>query len=427
MFLAEDARRRLAWLLATLVAAIVGCGDKHPQIEELPPAVVDVATPIQRTVTDYQVFTARTQAVQSVDLKARVTGYLTKINFKDGAPVKEGETLFEIDDRPYKAALDEAVATLEHAKAALVEMQAEYDIGYNLQKANAGAISEQDVVRRLGARDKAKAGVEQAKADLEAAQLNYNWCKVTSPITGLAARHLVDIGNVVDLNVTSLTSIVSLKPVWAYINVDQNTAQRVQSLVRAGKLAGFRTGKVPVEMGVGVGSEQNYPIAGVIDYVGNQLDPNTGTIQVRAVFPNEDESLPAGVFARIRVPVTGPHAALLINDRAVGTNQGQKFIFVVNEKDMVEYRPVDVGQVHEGLREVMPSYSVAEPGPEGTEVAKQVEVLKPTDRVIVDGLQRVRPGDKVQPKTVDMLTLLSKAESPAAAKSANKKAPAATK
>ena len=148
----------------------------------------------------------------------------------------------------------------------------------------------------------------------------------------------------------------------------------------------------------------------MIDYVGNQLDPNTGTIQVRAAFPNEDESLAAGLFVRIRAPVTAPHAALLVNDRAVGTNQGQKFILVVNEKSEVEYRPVDVGQVHEGLREVMPTYAVAEPGPDGAEVAKQVAVLKPTDRVIVDGLQRVRPGDKVQPKPVDMLTLLSAPE-----------------
>lgn len=427
MMLVKACRGQVVLLLTALAAVIVGCREKHPELEELPPPVVDIATPVVQTVTDYQIFTARTQAVQSVELKARVTGYLTKINFKDGDPVKEGEVLFEIDDRPYKAALAEAQGALELAKASLVEFQAEYDIGTNLKKMNAGAISEQDLVKRLGARDKAKGEVEEATANLQSAQLNYDWCKVTSPISGLAARHLVDVGNVVDLNVTSLTSIVSLKPVWAYINVDQNTAQRVYALVKGGKMMGFRSGKVPVQMGVGVGSEQSFPIAGVIDYVGNQLDPNTGTIQVRAAFPNEDESLAAGLFVRIRAPVSAPHRALLVNDRAVGTNQGQKFILVINEKDVVEYRPVDVGQVHEGLREVMPTYAIPAPGPEGTEVTKRVEVLKPTDRVIVDGLQRVRPGDKVQPKTVDMLTLLSRAESPAAAKGENEKAPAATK
>ena len=239
MILATAARQHMAWLLAILAAALVGCGEKHPRLEELPPAVVDVATPLERTVTDYQIFTGRTQAVQSVDLKARVTGYLTKVNFKDGDPVKEGEVLFEIDDRPYKAALDDATGALAHAKAALVEAQAEYEIGDNLRKSSPGAISEQNVVARLGTRDKAKAAIDEAKANLESAQLNYNWCKVNSPISGLAARHLVDVGNIVDLNVTSLVSIVSLKPVWVYVNVDQNTGA-----LRASARASGQNGRV---------------------------------------------------------------------------------------------------------------------------------------------------------------------------------------
>ncbi len=410
--------------LALLALMAVSCDEKHPKPAEMPPPVVEVAQPIERSVSDYQVFTARTQAVQSVDLKARVTGYLTKINFKDGDMVKEGETLFQIDDRPYKAALDQgkgsleaAKASLDVAKANLVKAQADYDIGLKVQKDNPGAISEQELTRRLGARDEARASIAQAKGSidqatgaLENAQLNFDWCKVTSPIGGRATRHLVDVGNLISQNITTLVNVVSLKPMWAYINLDQNTAQGVQKLVREGKIKAFREGEIPVAMGVGVGNDQSFPIAGVIDYVGNQLDPNTGTIQVRSVFPNENETLVAGVFARIRVPLTAPHAALLVNDRAIGTDQGQKFVLVVNDKNEVEYRPVEVGQLHDDLREVLRYRTIMEPGADGKDVSKQVEVLKAADRLIVNGLQRVRPGDKVDARPVDMQTLLSESD-----------------
>jgi RND family efflux transporter MFP subunit len=385
-----------------------------------PPPVVEVARPVERSVSNYQVFTARTQAVQSVDLKARVTGYLTKILFKDGDEVKEGDPLFQIDDRPYKAALDQskgaldqAKAALELAKANLVKAQAEYDIGLAVQKQNPGAISEQELTRRLGARDEAKASIDEAKASieraaagLENAQLNFDWCKVTTPISGRATRHLVDVGNVVSQNTTVLVNVVSLKPVWAYINVDQNTALQVQALVRAGEIKAVRGDTLPVGMSVGPGSSERFPIGGVIDYVSNQVDPNTGTIQARAVFPNEDLSLVAGLFARIRVPMSASHKALLVNNMALGTNQGQKYLFVVNDKDEVEYRGVDVGQVHDGLREVLPFRTIVKSDSSGADVTEKVEVLKSTDRVLVNGLQRVRPGVKVEPKLVDMQTLL---------------------
>ena len=229
----------LLFMAAGFLAA-AGCGQKHPQAAETPPPVVLVSQPLKdENVTDYQVFTARTQAVQSVEIKARVSGFLTKILLKDGAEVKDGDILFQIDDRPYKASLDQAKAALSHAqaskdlaKAALVKAQADYDIGLSVQKQQPGAISDQEVVRRLGARDEAKANIEvatasigEAQAALEMAQLNYNWCKVTSPISGRATRHLVNAGDMVSQGVTVLDNIVSLKPVWAYFNVDQKTAR----------------------------------------------------------------------------------------------------------------------------------------------------------------------------------------------------------
>jgi len=400
--------------------AAAGCDEKHPQAAETPPPVVLVSQPLERKVTDYQVFTARTQAVQSVDVKARVSGFLTNILFKDGADVKEGDILFQIDDRPYKAALDQANATLSRAKAsldvaqaALVRAQADYDIGLAVQKQQAGAISDQEIVKRLGARDEAKANISvatasigQAQAALEMAQLNYDWCKVTSPLSGRSTRHLVNAGDMVTQGVTVLDNIVSLKPVWAYFNVDQNTALQIQILTREGKIQSTRTGEIPVGMTVEAGNDEAFPIAGTIDYVSNQLDPNTGSIQVRAVFPNKDETLVAGLFARIRVPIAAPHNALLVNDRALGTDQGQRFIVVVNDKKEVERRMVEVGQLHDGLREVYAFRTVTEPGSDGKLVAKKVEVLKPTDWLVVEGLMRARPGDKVEPKHVDMQTLL---------------------
>jgi RND family efflux transporter MFP subunit len=391
-------------VIAALGLGSAGCDEKHPQVVATPAAVVLVSQPVERTVTDYQVFTARTQAVQSVDIKARVTGYLTKILFKDGDEVKEGETLFQIDDRPYKATLDQAMATVEIAKAALIKAQADYDIGLNVQKQNPGAISEQELTKRLGARDEAKGNIALANANVESADLNYNWCKVTAPISGLANRHFIDVGNMTTKDTTVLTNVVSFKPVWAYFDVDEDSARRYQKRVEMGEVKSLRKYDIPVTLAVG--SDESFPVKGSTDFVSNQVDPNTGTIRVRAVFPNDDGTLLAGMFARIRVPISAQHQALLVADAAIGTNQGQRFVMIVNEKSEVEYHVVDVGQMHGGLREVIRYRTVTETGADGKDVTKRVEVLKPTDRVIVDGLQRVRPGVKVDPHEVDMVTLL---------------------
>ncbi len=397
-------RNLLVLLLAALAMGTSGCAPKHPEIVTPPPTVVMAAKPVVQTVTDYQLFTARTQAVESVDIKARVSGYLTEILFKDGDLVEKDEVLFKIDDRPYKAALDEAKANVQYAKAALVEAEANYQIGVNVRQQNAAAISEQELNQRLGARDEAAASVLQAEASLESAQLNFDWCTVAAPISGRANRHFVDIGNLVSQDVTTLTNIVSIKPIWAYFDVDQNTALDVEKLIAEGKIKGARETTVPADMSLG--DEGDFPIAGSIDFVSNQLDPNTGSLRVRAAFPNEDGFIGAGLFARVRVPIGAPHEALLVVDRAVGTNQGQKYVLVVNDQDVVEYRAVEVGQVHDDLREVLRYRTVTEPNGDGPDVSKQVEVLNPTDRIIVEGLQRVRPGAKVQPQVVDMLTML---------------------
>ena len=421
----RHAYRKLSILLTAVAAvAAVGCSDKHPELVTPPPPVVMVSNPVERTVTDYQVFTARTEAVESVDIKARVSGYLTEFLFKDGDLVKEGELLFKIDDRPYKAALDEAKANLEYAKAALIKAQADYDIGAAVRKENPAAISEQEMNRRLGARDESAASVDQAKAALENAQLNYDWCTVAAPISGRINRHFVDIGNLVSQDVTTLTNIVSIQPIWAYFDVDQNTALDVQKLVAEGKIKSARESTVKADMSLG--NDEGFPIVGTIDFISNQLDPNTGSLRVRAVFPNEDGFIGAGLFGRVRVPIGAPHDALLVIDRAVGTNQGQRFVLVVNNSNEVEYRAVDVGQLHGGLREVQRYRTITEPGGDGKDVSTQVEVLQSTDKVIVDGLQRVRPGAKVDPRLVNMLTMLIEKPAGDSPKSERKPAEAAS-
>jgi len=196
-------------LLAVAMLAAQGCKEKHPPLAATAPPVVMVSQPVERTVTDHEIFTARTQAVKSVDVKARVTGYLTKLLFVDGTDVKEGDVLFEIDDRPYAAKLAEAEANLQFAKAALATAQAEYDIGLDVQKINTAAISIAELDMRLGERDEAAASVKRAEASLQDAQLNYSWCRVTAPISGRINRHFVDVGNLVSADVTTLTNIVS--------------------------------------------------------------------------------------------------------------------------------------------------------------------------------------------------------------------------
>lgn len=387
-----------------VVVMMTGCSDRSLEPVKVPPAVVQVATPLVRKVTDYEIFTATTEATKSVNVTPRVTGYLKEIFFKDGSMVKAEQVLYQIDDRPYKAALDEAKANLEVAKATLVKAQADYDIGMRVKKQNPGAISEQEIVKRLGERDQAKGAIDQAKANLMNAQLNYDWCKVTAPISGRIDRHLVDAGNLVNKDITTLTNIVSLSPIWAYFDVDENTATRYQRLVAEGRVKSPIASQIPVSMGLNI--DKGYPFDGVIDFVSNQLDPDTGSIRLRAEFPNKDNQLYAGMFGRVRVPTSSPHQALLVADSAIGVDQGQNFVYVVNDKNEVEYRAVETGQLHSGLREVYSTRKIPDTDANGKDITREVTVLSPDDRVIITGLQRVRPGHQVEAKQIDMLTQL---------------------
>jgi RND family efflux transporter MFP subunit len=367
------------------IAAITGCGRKPLVAPDSGPPTVIVAKPIQRDITESVEFTGRTDGIFFTQIRPRVSGYLVGMPFKEGSEVKKDDILFQIDDRPYKATLDEAVASLEFAKASLVKTQANYDIGLAVAKQEKGAISEQELVKRLGARDEAKASVDKAKADLEHAQLNFDWCKVRTPIDGRVSRYFFTLGNLVTQDQSQLTTVVSENPMYVYFDMDENTMLRVLRMFILPSKVDLMTlpGGIPVDMGLS--DEVGFPHKGRINFTNNVVNPSTGTIQVRGEFDNPPNEvgrhlLRPGMFVRVRLPLGKPRPALLVDEKALGSDQGQKFLLIVNSDNVVDYRRVKTGP--------------QEPG--GLRVIEQG--LKPGEWVIISGLQMVKAGDKVIPE-----------------------------
>jgi RND family efflux transporter MFP subunit len=366
------------WLPAALLALALVAKGCEPAPVPAEPVEVLVSPPVERAVIDHLDFTGRTQSRDAVQLRARVGGYLQKINFTDGDEVKEGQVLFKIDDRTYRAQRDLAQAEVKLAAAQLKEADAEYRRDLRLRPS--GSVSQEEFEKASRARDKAESDLAGAEADLEQAQINLDYTEVKAPFSGRADRAYVTVGNLVSADsskATELTSIVALEPMYVYFGVDEPTLLLLQQQVREGKL---QPAKVkPPDVLLGVGQGQDHPFRGTIDFFSNRIDPVTGTLSVRGSFPNKDGFLRPGLFARVRVPVGEPHPALLISDTCVGTNQGQKYVYVVDDKNEVVYRPVKLGPLSDGLR-------VVEDG------------LKRGERVVVgDGMLRVRPGAVVVP------------------------------
>jgi multidrug efflux system membrane fusion protein len=284
--------------------------------------------------------------------------------------------------------LDQAAASLEQAKAALVKAQAFLDIGLQTQKLSPGAVSQQEIVQRQGGRDEAAAAVKSAQATLEKCQLNYAWCKVTSAIPGRVSRYYLTLGNLATQDTTLLTTVVSEDPLYAYFDVDERTLLRVMRHLLPSKVDLVQTKQVPVLLGLA--DEDGFPHAGYIDFTDNVVNPATGTVTARGVFANPLVSpsgrrlMRPGMFVRIRLPLGKPHQALLVSEKALGTDQGQKYLYVVDAQNVVQYRQVQVGPLQsDGLR-------VIEEGLQGGEW------------VVVSGLQLVRPRLQVKPERTEM-------------------------
>lgn len=403
------------WLVACagLPLCLAGCGAEAAPTAPQTKTIVRVATPVARDVTDYVYFTGRTEAVQSVDVKARVTGYLKSIDFTAGTEVTADERLFKIDPRPYQAVLDEADSQVKLAEARLKLAEADYQRALEVAK-TPGAISQQDVDRYAAALGESQASIAAAQANSESARLNLEFTDVQSPIDGLVGRELLTVGNLVEQDRTLLTTVVSQDPIYAYFDVDEQTMLRLERLVHEGKLRRVNEGdKIAVQLGL-ADEGNDYPHEGHVDFVNNQLDPSTGTIQVRGEFPNPALNsrgarlLKPGLFVRIRLPIGEPYQALLVPQSAVGTDQGRRYLYVVNEQNVVEYRPVTLGpQQPDGLQVVVPVKMVrTETGLRVADAANDtddqtVASLLPDDRIVVSGLQRARPGLTVEPRPME--------------------------
>jgi multidrug efflux system membrane fusion protein len=364
-------------MIVLLAVTLSGCGDKPAQPVAAAPPPVTIAQPTKRTVTDWDEFTGRFEAVEEVQVRTRVGGFVTSVEFRDGAFVKTGDLLYVIDSRPFEAVAEQADGQLSDARAKAELAKRELDRALTLVQTQ--AVAESTVDQRRQALQAAKAAQTQAEGLLKAAQLNIEFTHVVAPIGGRASRHLVSVGNLVqgsESGATLLTSIVSLDPIYVYFDMDEATYLKYNRLFFAGKRPSSRDNPNPVQ--VTLTGETKPSHDGKVDFLDNRLDVSTGTLRGRAVIPNKDFSILPGQFGRVRLIASAPYEALLLPDTAIATDQSRKIVFVVKDDDTVEARPVILGPIDEDLRVIR-------------------EGLKPEDRVIVDGLQRARVGAKVNP------------------------------
>ncbi len=359
-------------------------------------APVSVSRPIAREVTDYVDLAGRTEAVNLVNVVARATGYLVKEPFKEGSDVKTGDLLFEIDPRPYQAQCDLALSQVNVYGAQLKLAQATLARDEQAARTTPGAIGVQQLDQDHAAVDQAMAQVKVAEAGLETHRLNLAFCKVLSPIDGQVSRYNLTLGNLVTQDRTLLTTIVSHDPVYAYVDLDESTMLRVLPTINEERTKPYgavrvpiRYGAVPVPILMGLPSEEGFPHEGIVNFVDNQVNSTTGTVLLRGVFSNPlrhdgHRLLMPGMFVRVRLPIGQPHPALLVTERAICSDQGLKYVYVVDAQSEIEYRRVETGPLEsDGLRAI-------------------TKGLNANDQVVVNSLRQVRPGVKVQTQVVPM-------------------------
>jgi RND family efflux transporter MFP subunit len=367
---------------AGIFMAMASCGKSGGPQGAPPPPQVSVAQVLEKKVKDWDEFTGRLQAIETVEIRPRVSGYIDRVAFTEGARVKRGDLLFVIDPRPYKAEYDRANADVKRFKTVLELGRIELTRVQRLK--DSGAVSEEELDERKSTVAQAEANVGGAEASLETAALNLNFTRVTSPIDGRASRAEVTRGNLVtggSNGGTLLSSVVSLDPIYLYFDADEQSYLRYTKMAQNGERPSSRDNGNPVQ--VGLANEEGFPHTGTMDFVDNQLNPQTGTIRARAVLPNKNGQFTPGLFARVQLLGSSEYSAILIEDRAVNTDQSQKYVLVLGPNNQIEYRKVRLGRVIDGLRVVR-------------------DGLKPGDVIVVNGAQRVHPGVTVTPQKVLM-------------------------
>jgi len=365
-----------AFLTALIGVGSFGCSGKAP-VSQAPPPAVTVAHPVQKNVVEWDTYTGYLEAPESVSLAARVSGLITEAPFNEGSVVKKGDLLFVIDDRPFKADLDAKLAAQQVTEAQQAIAKVTYDRLLGLQHDK--AVAQQDIDNAKANIDQANAAFAGAKAAVESSRLNLEWCRVMSPIDGRVSNKLVTVGNLVNGGQgqpTMLTTIESVTPVYCYVDVDENSVLKYQKLALEKKRDGALSGMVPCY--VGLANETGFPHGGYIDFVDNHVDPTTGTLRARGVLPNQSGMLIPGFFARLCVPGSDQYATLLVPDIAIGSDQNQRTVLVVNKDNVVEPRVVQPGALFGKLRSI-------------------VSGLNPDDRVIINGQMHARPGAIVMP------------------------------
>ncbi len=374
-----------AWpslLVISLSAGLTACdkaGSANPAPGKAPEPLVKIAQPLSRDTIEWDEYTGRVEAVNAVDVRARIGGHLEQVNFTAGAKVKKGDLLFVIDPKPYKAQLNFAASELERAKS-------KYELAKNdLQRADTlyreKAISTEEFDGRSKGLREAAAAVASAEANVYSAKINLDYCEIRAPISGRIGREQITAGNLVTGgDTTVLTNIVSIDPVYVYVDADEQSVLKYRrQAVKSAHNAELKG--TPVELQVV--DEQNYPHHGFIDYVAPRENTATGTVTLRAVFTNPDELLSPGFFARLRVRASAPYPALLIPDRAISADQAQSFVWVSNQDNQVEYRKISAGAHIGDLRVISAG-------------------LQANDWVVIDGLQKLKPGSKVNPEKITL-------------------------
>jgi RND family efflux transporter MFP subunit len=363
-----------------LLAALVGCSGASNTAP--PPPEVMVAQVLQQKLIDWDEYTGRFQAIDTVEVRPRVSGYIDRVLFSEGKAVKKGETLIVIDPRPYQADYDRAKAELALAKAQRELAGLEAERVHKLK--DSGAVSQEEYDERVSALHQQEASVAAAQAAFNSAELNLSFTKVEAPVDGVASRAEITRGNLVtggNNGGTLLTTIVSTDPMYVYFEGDEHAYLRYQELARAGQRQSSRNFANPVR--IGLANEEGFPHQGHMDFVDNQLNARTGTIRGRAVIDNKDGLFTPGMFARVQLLGTGEREVILVEERAIGTDQTQNFVLVLGAGNKLEYRAVQLGRALQGLRIVNKG-------------------LNAGDVIVINGLQRVRPGAPVTPKKVTM-------------------------
>lgn len=376
----QNRRQWTAGLIASVLPLLLltACKEKNTYVPP-PPATVTVAKPEQKSVEDYLAFTGNAQAIYTVQLRARVEGYLAAVHFQDGADVKKGDLLFTIQPDQYQAQLQQAEAQVMTQKAALDHAEKEFARYSKLFDQKAAPAT--DVDRWRYERDSAKAGLTDALAQVDLAKLNLSYTRVTAPFNGRMGRRLKDPGNLVGAGEeTVLAEINQIDPIYIYFTINEIDLLQVKKLRQQSGAADYRVAPVPAF--VGLANEDGYPHEGRLDFAAISIDSSTGTLLLRAILPNQDRLMVPGMFARVRIPVAKQASALLVPEVAIGTDQLGRYVLIVNDKNIVERRNIEPGQLDGTMR-------VIDKG------------LNRDERVIVNGLLRAIPGREVNPKTED--------------------------